>query len=122
MSNPVIVVLDDQSFVCDLIKTMLKDKYTVQAFTSGETAIKYLASHPVDLVLLDYDMPNVTGYEVLMAIRSDKNICDTPIIFITGVTNARMEEEMIERGANDYIRKPIEMSTLHQCVEKYLKM
>ena len=122
MDKSVIVLVDDQSFVCDLVKTMLKDKYVVQAFISGETAIKYLSANSADLVLLDYDMPNMTGYEVLMAIRSDQRTSNTPVIFITGVANTRMEEEMIERGANDYIRKPIEMSTLHECVEKHLKV
>ena len=123
MSQPIIVVVDDQSSVCDMIKMMLKDKYETIAFTSGAQAVKYLTSgHKADLVLLDYDMPDMTGYETLMHIRSEKrHNPDVPIIFVTAITNDRMESEMTARGANDYIRKPIQMRELHDCIEKHLR-
>ena len=120
MDKPVIMVVDDQSFVCDVIKKILESKYVVKPFTSGKTAVDYLSKQPVDLALLDYDMPNMTGFEVLMAIRSNKRTADMPVIFVTGILNERLEAEMMERGATDYIRKPVQPTELHRCIEKYL--
>jgi CheY-like chemotaxis protein len=65
-------------------------------------------------------MPEMTGYEVLMAIQANHSLNKIPIIFLTGVINERMEEEMRDRGASDYIRKPIDMNTLKACIGKHL--
>ena len=119
--KPVIMIIDDQEFFCSLVKKTLNDAYTVKAFTQGQTAIKYLSEHLPDLILLDYEMPNMTGYEVLMSIRADRRTRKIPVLFLTGVENARMETEMLERGANGYIHKPIDAYKLHQDIAKHLK-
>ena len=120
MSNPIVVVVDDQPFICETIDVMLKNMYEVHTFTSGKDAMHYMTDHSADLVLLDYDMPNMTGYEVLMGIRASKHNSKTPVIFITAQTNERMKVEMIERGASDYICKPINSSVLHERIKKQL--
>ena len=121
MSKPVIVVVDDQSFICDLLDRMLKENYDVRPFTSGDSALRFITENPVDLVFLDYEMPNMTGYEVLMGIRANKNTAHLPSIFITGITNERLETEMRQRGATDYILKPIQIDQLNSCLKKYLQ-
>jgi len=120
MGKPVIMVVDDQSFICDLVTMMLKDKYTVEACTSGKDAIDYLTENNVDLILLDYDMPNMTGYEVLMSVRMKRHTTKIPVVFITGVTNPRLESEMMDRGATDFILKPIQLPALLAVIEKNL--
>jgi putative two-component system response regulator len=122
MSKPVVITVDDQKIICNLISSMLKDTYDVRIFTEGKDALEYLADNPVDLVLLDYDMPGLTGYEVLMGIRGNKKIAGLPVIFLTGITNQRMEEEMMERGANDFICKPIDFALLRQRINKHLSL
>ena len=121
MGNPVIVTVDDQEFICGLVATILKDTYDVHTFTSGEKAIAFLSTHSVDLILLDYEMPEMTGYEVLMAIHADKRTANIPVVFLTGVTNARLEAEMLQRGASAYIRKPIVPSDLLRCINEVLR-
>ena len=120
MLKPVVVVVDDQSFICDLADRMLRSEYDVRPFTSESLAVKYIRENPVDLVFLDYEMPNMTGYEVLMDIRSNKKTSDLPVIFITGNTSERLETEMRERGATDYILKPINQNNLSVCLKKHL--
>ena len=115
-----IVVVDDQPSVCREVTAFLKNIYTVHAFTSGQEALDYLAEHPADLVLLDYDMPGMTGYEVLLAIRMNKSAHKTPVVFLTGETNERMKLEMMGRGAVDYLCKPVTPGDLRQCIEKNL--
>ena len=121
MNKPVIAVLDDQLFICEMIEIILKDSYEVHKFLHGKDAIKFVSEHPVDLIFLDYDMPEMTGYEALMAIRASKAAAETPIIFLTAQNNERMKAEMLERGANDYICKPIDSNELRRTVKKFIK-
>jgi len=120
MSKPNIMVVDDQPSVCREVAVFLNNDYTVHAFKSGQEALEYMSEHEVDLVLLDYDMPHMTGYEVLMAIRFNKSTNNTPVIFLTAETNERMRHEMMGRGANDYLCKPVSSSALRQCIKKHL--
>ena len=120
MSKLNILVVDDQPSVCKEISSFLKNDYTVLAFNSGQEALEHIANHSVDLVLLDYDMPNMTGYEVLMSIRVNKSTNKIPVVFLTGVTNERMRQEMMGRGASDYLCKPVGSSELHLCIRKHL--
>ena len=120
MAKSVIVVVDDLSIICEMIKCNLDSEYDVKTFTSGNDAIKFVNESHADLVLLDYEMPEITGYGVLMAIRSKKRTIDLPVIFITGETNKRLEEEMMGRGANGFITKPIDFSLLKQMIKRQL--
>ena len=120
MSKPIIVAVDDQPFICQMIETILKQKYDVRTFTSGSDAVDYLTENKVDFVLLDYYMPIKTGYEVLMDVRASMHNSKTPVVFITAETNERMKMKMVERGANDYICKPINSQDLINCIEKHL--
>ena len=122
MNKPDVMVVDDQPSVCKEIASFLKDKYTVHAFKSGIEALDYLNGNSVDIVLLDYDMPNMTGFEVLMAIRKGKYAESLPVIFLTGETNERMRIEMMGRGANDYLCKPVNSSQLHECINKHINV
>ena len=120
MGKPIILVVDDQPFVCETVEIMLKNTYEVHTFTSGKEAMDYMSDKAVDLVLLDYEMPNMTGFEVLLGIRASRHNSKTPVIFLTAETNERMKMEMIERGAADYICKPIDSSVLHKSIKKQL--
>ena len=121
MSKPIIAMVDDQPFVCDMVKKILGNAYDVHTFTSGKDFLKYVNANVVDMFLLDYDMPEMTGYEVLMAVRSNRHNGKKPAVFLTAETNDRMKSEMLERGANDYLCKPINSGALLQCVKQYLK-
>ena len=121
IDTPIIMVVDDDDFFCSVVTRVLERKYDVRIFMHGDDAIKYLSDNVPDLILLDYEMPNITGYGVLMAIRTNARTRNVPVLFLTGVTNARMEMEMMERGANGYIRKPLDAPELLQEVAKHLK-
>ena len=122
MNKPTIMVVDDESFICDSIKSMLANKFDVCTFLSGEIALKHLEKNHVDLILLDYMMPDMTGYEILLKIQqSEPQIAKIPVIFITGNTNERLEREMLNRGATDYICKTYLKSDLTRCIDKHIK-
>ncbi|MCL2255059.1 MAG: response regulator [Lachnospiraceae bacterium] len=120
-NKPHIVAIDDSIFVCETLSTWLKGKYDIITFTNGKDGLSYLENADADLVFLDYEMPDMTGYQVLMGIRSNLKINKIPVIFLTAETNDRMEAEMLERGANHYIRKPLELSVLNSALANHLR-
>ena len=120
MEKQKVMVVDDQPSICTSVGVILKSDYSVLPFTSGKEALDFLASNMVDIVLLDYEMPNMTGYEVLLSIRTNRSTKDTPVIFLTAQTNDRMKQEMISRGANDYLCKPIDPTELRLCIKRHL--
>ena len=120
-NKPVILAVDDAAFVCDTLRTWLQDTYDIHTFLDGKSALEFLGKNETDLILLDYDMPGMTGYEVLMKIRQNPTIKRRiPIVFLTAVTNERMEEEMLNRGADAYIRKPLDIGILKHTINEYL--
>ena len=60
-----------------------------------------------DLVLLDVNMPQMSGYEVCRKLQENQNTCDIPVIFVTAVSDQESESHGLQLGAVDYITKPI---------------
>jgi len=116
-----VVVVDDQPAICKEVATFLRNDANVHAFKSGKDALAYLERTSVDLILLDYHMPEMTGFEVLLSIRQNKAFDDTPVVFLTAEVNERMEYEMLHRGATDYLCKPIDAGKLQACIAKVVK-
>lgn len=120
MDKPEIMVVDDQPSLCKEVTAFLRGDYNVHAFKSGQAALDYLGRNQVDLILLDYYMPGMTGFEVLLNLQQNKAVAETPVVFLTAEINERMEREMLQRGATDYLVKPINPTQLKQCVKKHL--
>jgi len=121
MGKPDIIIVDDQPSACKEVTSFLKDSYTVHSFKSGSDALEYLSDNTADLILMDYGMPDMTGFETLMAIRQNQSTNKIPVVFLTAETNERMRHEMMNRGANDYLCKPINSVELRQCIKKHLE-
>jgi len=118
--KPKVVVVDDQASVCREVSEFLKNDYDVAAFKSGPDALAYLHNNTPDLIILDYYMPEMTGFETLLEIRSTKSLAKIPALFLTTELNDRMQQEMISRGASDYLTKPINADALRACVKKHI--
>ena len=78
-----ILIIDDDGAMLRMMKTWLSVKYHVYMASSGKIALSFLNQNPVDLVLLDYEMPVMNGPEVLKEIRNTQGIRNTPVIFLT---------------------------------------
>jgi DNA-binding response OmpR family regulator len=120
MEKREIMVVDDQPPILTQVAALLKDAYNVRTFKSGKEALRYLEKNIVDFILLDYYMPEMTGFQVLMQVRRNKATSRTPVAFLTTEISERMEFEMMQRGANDYMCKPVESSKLRRCIEKHI--
>jgi diguanylate cyclase (GGDEF)-like protein len=101
-----ILLVDDDLMVIRILNCILSDFAPVRFATSGRAALKLARESTPDLVLLDVDMPEFSGFEVCKAFKSDRALAEVPIIFITSHESAQLEAKGLELGASDFIGKP----------------
>ncbi|MCR4780585.1 MAG: response regulator [Ruminiclostridium sp.] len=107
-----ILVVDDDRLMLKTIKSALEDKYEVTAMLNGVMVEKFLSQNMVDLIILDYEMPIMTGAEVFRRIRSNAAYNRIPICFLTGVSDRAKVEEIMALKPRGYLLKPINMEML----------
>jgi class 3 adenylate cyclase len=81
--------------------------HTVTFAENGRLALEALRQRPVDLILLDIEMPEMDGYQVLDALRSDAHLRDIPVVMMSSVEEVDSVARCIEMGAEDYLFKPV---------------
>ena len=111
-----ILVVDDEPIMLRSIKNWLGDQFEVSLVNSGETALQFLDMHPIDLVLLDYKMPTMTGPKVLQKIRTDKNMKDLPVIFLTAKNDKESIMSVVHMKPEGYILKTQSPEEIKQAV------
>jgi putative two-component system response regulator len=118
-----ILAVDDDSDLLALMAKALGADYDADTAADAGTAIeKAFASPQPDLILLDVEMPEVSGFEVCRALKGEPATADIPIIFLTGKTEAQAQVEGLELGAVDYITKPINAKVLKARVRLHLAL
>lgn len=127
MSNkkirPKILIVDDEEVNIDVLVGLLKSNYRTVIAMDGEQAFKRLQKHPLpDLILLDVMMPGMDGYEVCRRIKSNPEVKDIPVIFITGKTEEQDEAEGFRVGAVDYITKPFSPLIVSARVKTHIEL
>ena len=122
IEKPVITAIDDDPVILNFLVSVLKANYSVRPFTSGSMALDFLKKSKSDLILLDYQMPDMTGIEVLNALQNDPLTRDIPAIFLTGAIDSESEVEALDHGAVDYITKPIRYRSLLTRVRLQLEL
>ncbi len=101
-----ILVVDDNKFNCAVVKQTLATLYEVVVTRSGNEALDSLKKEKVDLILMDIEMPQMDGRETLKRIKQNPEWAKIPVIFLTAYTDAKMEAECLNAGADDFISKP----------------
>ncbi|MDB6082280.1 MAG: diguanylate cyclase, partial [Gammaproteobacteria bacterium] len=92
--------------VVRILSRILSDFTPLRFATSGHAALKLARDSVPDLMLLDVDMPVLSGFEVCKAFKTDPALAEVPIIFITSHESAQLEAKGLELGAADFISKP----------------
>lgn len=122
---PTILCVDDEPTNLKFLKEILQYAYQVYLAPSGERALVFLESRRPDLILLDVEMPKMSGYDVINKIKNEPRWSDIPVIFLTGLEGRDNEQKAFELGAVDYILKPISSGVvrarvkLHVDLDKY---
>ena len=117
-----IFLVDDTATVLSMGKDILSGRYRVITFDSGERLFKALDRIIPDLILLDLEMPEMSGYEVIERLKSNPETTHIPVIFLTAIDNAEAEVKGFDLGAADYISKPMSPPRLLKRVEVCLAM
>lgn len=107
-----ILVVDDDRNVLKLLKNALEEKYEVTATLNGLLVEKNLATKPIDLIILDYEMPIMTGADVYRKLKESADYAKIPVCFLTGVSERSKVEEIMSLKPNGYLLKPIDMEML----------
>ncbi len=120
--NYKILIADDDTEILDLLVfTLESEHYNVVTALDGETAYKKVVSEKPDLVILDVNMPGMSGFEVCQKIRENSDICLIPIIILSSLVKTKDKITGIKLGADEYLTKPFETFELMARVEGLLK-
>lgn len=117
-----ILVVDDDESILEMLKMMvLKEGFLVETAVDGKEAIQRVAAQSPDLVLLDFMLPVMGGFEVLKALQ--KEDARVPIVVVTGRNLDRPMVEMVRQEANviDFMTKPIKPAVLAGLLHRVLK-
>lgn len=101
-----ILIVDDDRVNLIIAKRLLVKDYNPVTADSGKQALEYLEDHPVDLILLDVQMPEMDGFEVMSRLKENWKLRKIPVIFLTADKREETESKCFELGAVDYISKP----------------
>lgn len=119
-----ILVVDDAGFVRDTIKRTLRQllpRGEILEAVDGRKALSMLTKNKVDLILSDWEMPEMTGHELLLWVRQKESMAKTPFIMITSRGDKQNVVDAVKAGVNDYISKPFTPEELTRKVAKQLK-
>lgn len=115
-----ILTVDDFSTMRRIIKNLLRQLgYTnIVEAEDGMSALAQLSQGKVDLVISDWNMPNMDGLELLKAIRGDENLKDIPVLMVTAEAVEEKVVDALKAGVNNYIVKPFTAETLKEKIDK----
>lgn len=109
---PVVLTIDDDEYTKSFIEKALGEHFCTHFSVSGEAGLELAAELKPDVILLDVELPGLTGYQVCDRIRHDSQLADTPVVFLSSHSTVRHRMQGYEAGGTDYIVKPIEPDAL----------
>ena len=114
-----ILVIDDDLGYLSLVREWLKDTYRVGMANSGTLGVRYLERNQVDLILLDYEMPEMSGPEVFEKIRGSEKTSAVPVMFLTGKDDKDSVMSVLALKPDGYFLKSIEKNELLQRLREF---
>lgn len=122
MEKHKILITDDMQSMRTMLKSVLLHagfRNLIEA-ESGQSALEKLKNEKFDLMICDWDMPRMSGIEVLETIRADESLQKIPFIMVTANADREKVSQAIDAGTDGYIIKPLQPDTLLQVISKLL--
>ena len=120
MGKKIILAVDDDVTQLKLFQTMLVQTYDLRVVKSAADALNFLNMKEADLILLDIDMPNVSGFEFLADIRKIPSYISVPIIIVSGASGEDFFSQARRSTAFDVLSKPVTSEMLTSTIERAL--
>jgi CheY-like chemotaxis protein len=116
-----IAIVDDAEDHREVFYYLLRDRYEVVSYESGQQAMDGFRGRKPDLIIMDIRLEGADGTDVLRRIRADKNLQDTPVIALTANAMKGDRERCLLAGFNEYLTKPIlQPDELLDCIQKLI--
>jgi DNA-binding response OmpR family regulator len=116
-----ILLLEDDVILQEIIEEFLVEQgYDVESFFDGEKALDAISTDSYDMLLLDVNVPNIDGFEILSYLREIGNT--TPAIYITSLAGIDDLKKGFDLGADDYLRKPFELDELNARIKHIVRL
>lgn len=116
-----ILIIDDDPHMLRTMKTMLEGNYEVAIAPSGMKGIRMINKFNPDIILLDYDMPDMNGQETFAKIKEDEMYRHIPVMFLTGIDDEQMARRVLKMIPAGYVLKPPVKSEIIKRIEAVLK-
>lgn len=120
--RPVMMAVDDNPVNLQLLVEALGGKYEIVCCTESHEVINLVEKCRPELILLDIQMPGMSGYEVCQKLKEKEDLKDIPVIFLTAMSQLEDEIKGLEYGAVDYITKPFDMRVVKIRVNTHLEL
>jgi two-component system sensor histidine kinase/response regulator len=118
-----IMAVDDNPANLKLLEGMLRQQgYHVRSFPRGRLALAAAVENPPELILLDINMPEMTGYEVCERLKSNDKLARIPVIFLSALGEAEDKVKAFHSGGVDYIAKPFQLEEVQARVETHIEL
>jgi CheY-like chemotaxis protein len=119
MNKKILIVDDDPRNIFALKLTLKARGYQMKSCTMAHEAIQMLQEdHEIDVVLMDMMMPEMDGYEAIRIIRNTPEISQVPVISVTAQAMPEDRQKGLDVGAQDYVKKPIDVDQLITAIQK----
>ena len=116
-----ILVVDDSTTNIVLLEAILDERgYKIETALNAKEAYSIIAKESPDLILLDLLMPKISGFDFLEKIRKDEKTKNTPVIVVSALTDEENINRIMNMGAIDFVKKPIDLQYLVDRVEGLL--
>lgn len=120
--DKVVFIVDDSDTNLSVAEAVLEEHYNVWTMPSGKRMLALLERVRPGVILLDIDMPEMDGFDVLKALKEDSRYRDIPVIFLTAMLDAKVETMGFELGAVDFVSKPFSPPILLNRVKLHVDM
>jgi len=107
-TRPCILLIDDSPLELRVLTMILSKMYDIKAASTGEAGIETAMNNDIDLILLDLNMPETSGFEVLIKLKDCECTAHIPVIIVTSSDSSNDEVRGLALGASDFIRKPLD--------------
>ena len=120
----IVLIVDDFSTMRRIMRNILRDLEfkTILEAEDGTAALTVLETQKVDLIISDWNMPKMTGLELLKAVRADARYKDTPFLMVTAEAQKENVVEAVKAKVSNYIVKPFTAATLSEKLAKIVPM
>ncbi len=124
MKNPYlqILVVDDQSTIRTILKSQLRGMgfSRIAEASDGESALDIMQKKAIDLVISDWNMPLMSGYELLKAVRADHSLAATPFILTSGAASNDNIKMALQLKVDQFILKPFTLAVLEEKINQVI--